>query len=192
MERRKEELEEYAYVVDYLPSGKSSSLKNESMVQLVGESHFTLLEAVTKPVEIRVGERVYIGKENRDKIEVIKGRIGYEDLTDSAKSELPNVVYAIIKNNEKRFVEFFNSAGPLNIRIHSLELLPGIGKKHLEAILRARDEKPFESFEDIEKRVELIQNPAKMLSERVIIELKGETRFYILARPPIQKRGKEY
>ncbi|MGC8547478.1 MAG: DUF655 domain-containing protein [Candidatus Micrarchaeia archaeon] len=178
-----EELEEYAYVLDFLPTGKSSSLHSEPIAQLVGEGKFTLLEVVTKTTDIKIGERVYIGKGDRDKVLQIKSRITYNDLTEPAKNELPIAVANIIRQNESRFVRIFNTAGPLNIRLHALELLPGIGKKHLEAIIAAREEKEFESFDDLTKRVPLLQDPVKLLTERVIEELKGGSRFYILTRP---------
>ncbi len=187
-EQRREDLEEYAIVLDYLPTGKSFSVRSEPIVQLIGETRFTLLEAVPKNPEIRVAERLYIGKGDRDKIALIKTRLTYANLTEGAKNELPNAISAIIKINEKKFVDFFNNASPLNIRIHSLELLPGVGKKHLVAILDAREEKPFESFEDMSKRVSLLQDPVKLLTERVLEELKGDSRFYILTRPPAAPR----
>lgn len=182
-----ESLEEYAIVLDFLSSGKADSLRSEPIVQLIGDNKFTLLEAVPKVKEIKIGERTYIGKGERDKISLIKARIAYIDLTETAKRELPEVVTSIIKSQEKKFVDVFNNAAPLNIRMHSLELLPGIGKKHLDAILRAREEKPFESFADIEKRVTLLQDPVKLLKERVIEELQGESRFYLLTRPQFKK-----
>ena len=188
MDEKKEELEEYAVVIDFLPTGKSFSANPEPIVQLLGENKFTLLEAVPKPgVVLRVGERVYIGKGERDKIALIKARLTYDELTEGAKNELPNAIASIIKSNEKRFVEIFNTAGPLNIREHKLELFPGIGKRRLNAILSAREEKPFESFEDLTNRVKLLQDPIKLIVERVLIELKGETRFYLLTRPYPQK-----
>ncbi len=177
-----DQLEEYALVLSYLPTGKPTSPKPEPLVQLIGESYFTLLEAIPKVNDIKIGERVYIGKGDRPKIKIIKGRISYNDLTQGAIDELPRLIEEIIRSNEKRFVDFFNNAGPINIRMHSLELLPGIGKRHLDAILKERETKPFESFEDIEKRVPLLSNPVKLLVERVLIELKGETRFYILTK----------
>ena len=61
-------------------------------------------------------------------------------------------------------------------------------KKHLSAILDAREEKKFESFADISNRVSLLQDPAKLLTDRVIEELKGDSRFYILTRPPSTTR----
>jgi putative nucleotide binding protein len=184
LEQRRENLEEHAIVLDYLPTGRSSSVRSEPLVQIMGEEKFTLLEAVPKVPEIKVGEKVYIGKGDRDKIAVIKGRLQYNDLTEVSKNELPVAISAIIKANEPKFVEIFNTASPLNIRMHSLELLPGVGKKHLSAILEARDEKRFESFTDIAKRVPLLQDPVKLISDRVILELKGDSRFYILTRPP--------
>jgi putative nucleotide binding protein len=183
-EYKREDLEEYALVLDYLPTGKSFSIKSEPVVQMLGETRFTLLEAVPKVQEIKIGERIYIGKGVREKISLIRGRLSYENLTEGSRNELPNAISTVIKGNEARFVGFFNSASPLNIRMHSLELLPGVGKKHLEAILEARDQKDFESFADIAARVPLLQDPVKLLTERVLIELKGDTRFYILARPP--------
>ncbi|MHB1830434.1 MAG: DUF655 domain-containing protein [Candidatus Micrarchaeaceae archaeon] len=187
LEQRRENLEEYAIVLDYLHTGRSSSARSEPVVQMIGEEKFTVLEAVPKSPEIKIGERVYIGKGDRDKIAIIKGRLAYSDLTEVAKSELLASVSNIIKANEKKFVDVFNNAGPLNIRMHSLELLPGIGKKHLTAIIDAREEKPFDSFKDIANRVPLLQDPVKLLAERVILELKGESRFYILTKFPARE-----
>ena len=64
-------------------------------------------------------------KNERDKILLIKSRITYDELTTNAKGDLDAIVLKIVKENEKRFVEVFNTAGPLNIREHALELLPG-------------------------------------------------------------------
>jgi putative nucleotide binding protein len=190
VEHEHEGLEEYALVLDYLSTGKSFSPKPEPLVQLLGETKFTLLEAVPKVSEIRVREKVYIGKGERDKIALIKSRIMYNDLTQVAKNELPGAIVEILKQNEAKFVNIFNTASPLNIRMHSLELLPGVGKKHLNAILKARDEKEFTSFKDISERVPLLQDPIKLLTERIIEELKGESRFYMLARPYSRELGR--
>ncbi|MCL5419735.1 MAG: DUF655 domain-containing protein [Candidatus Marsarchaeota archaeon] len=191
-EHTREDLEEHAIVLDYLPIGRSSSARSEPLVQMIGETKFTLLEAVPRVAEIKVGESVYIGKGDRDKISLIKGRLNYQDLTEGARKELTNAVYAIVRKNEKRFVDLFNNASSLNIRMHSLELLPNVGKKHLAAILEARDEKPFESFKDIASRVSLLQDPAKLIVERIIVELKGESRFYLLTRPPAMPHASNY
>ncbi len=185
-----ERREEYAVVLDYLQAGRASSGKSEPLAQLIGEEWFTLLEAVPKPgVTMKAGERVYIGKDERDKVSLIKARISYNELTQTGKNELPAIIARIVKEREAHFVNVFNSAGPLNIREHSLELLPGIGKKHLEAILKAREQKKFENFADINARVSLMQDAAKLIAERVLEELQGTGRFYMFTKPYVKREG---
>jgi len=180
--------EDYAYVLDFMLTGKSSSSRSEPIAQLIGEKWFTLLEATTKPdVSMSIGERVYIGSGERDKILLIKSRVRYAELTQTAKNGLEGMVMQIIKTSEQRFVDMFNHAGALNIRQHSLELLPGIGKKHLTTILKERSAKPFESFADIAQRVTLMQDPARLIAERVMLELEGSERFYLFAKPYFER-----
>lgn len=183
-------MEEYGFVLDYLPLGKSDDVRREPVANLIGEKFFTLLEVVVKKnVSMSVGERVYIGREVglRDKIERIKDRIEYSQLTTSARSELKNVIKKIVESREKEFLDFFNKCGPITIRQHQLELIPSIGKKHLVEILDEREKKPFESFDEMTKRIPHIQNPAELIAERVIEELQG-SRYYIFTRPPLQPR----
>ncbi len=188
-----EKREEHAYVLDFLTAGKSFSGKSEPVAQLIGEEWFTLLEVVPKPgIALKQAEKVYIGKDERDKISLIKARISYNDLTQNSKTELPILIAMIVKEREQHFVDVFNNAGPLNIREHSLELLPGIGKKHLDAILKARNEKRFESFKDISERITLMQEPIKLITDRVIEELEGTGRFYMFTKPYVKKEGGRY
>lgn len=184
-------LEDYAVVLDYLPRGRADEIRPREMVQLLGTKNFTLLEAVPrKEADIKIGDIAYVGKEKRDKVERIVGRINYEDLTGVAKTELNASILKIIKEREKEFVEFFNKCGAINIRQHQLELLPGIGKKHAEDILREREKKHFESFEEISTRVELLPNPTKLVADRIEAEIKGVDKYFIFVRPP--RREEEF
>jgi putative nucleotide binding protein len=65
--------------------------------------------------------------------------------------------------------------------MHSLELLPGIGKKYMWNILRAREQKPFTSFQDMMDRTE-ITDPAKLIIKRVIEELSEEPKYRLFTR----------
>ena len=113
------------------------------IAQAVGEQNLTLLELVPRRgVTLTVGDRVYIGEGKRDEVYYILGRLKREKLTESAKSQLQEVVSKIVKDNEPRFVNFFNTADAINKRLHQIELLPGIGKKHMQEILKQREEKP--------------------------------------------------
>lgn len=185
--------EEYAYILDFLPYGRPNlrlKRRGGAIVQMIGEKYFTLLEAVTKEgVVLKPSDRVYIGKDYRKEILYIIGKITYEELTANAKLELENVVEKIILNREEYFVEFFNSARPVTPRMHALELIPGIGKKYMWKIIDEREKKPFESFQDLQKRVN-IPNPAKLIVKRVLEELSTDCKYRLFTRPLEHHRGK--
>ena len=178
--------EEYAYVLDYLQHGRTSSDKPRHLalptVKVVGEGYFTLLEAeVRAGLQANLHERIYIGKDRREKINRIIGRIGYDDLTANAKAELLPVLERLIMNQEQRFVNFFNNSQAITPRMHALELLPGIGKKSMWQIINARDKKPFIDFKDIETRTS-IGDPVKVIAKRILDELSGGEKYRIFSR----------
>jgi putative nucleotide binding protein len=176
--------EEKAIVLDYLPNGypfdtRPSHIKT-AIVQALGKEHFVLLELVPKKeVQLQPHDEVYIGEGKRDKIHHINGKLPPERLTPTAKSELEFVVAEIVKNNEAKFVDFFNKAQPLSTRMHSIELIPGMGKKRMWEILDERKVKPFESFADMRKRLKLIPDPEKALVRRIISEIYGKEKHLL-------------
>ena len=175
MERTKEE---NAIVLDFLPNGypfdERPMYMKTPVAQALGKEHFILLELVPKKgMHLNLYEEVYIGDGKRDKVHHIAGKIPLSKLTRTAKSELEFAIKDIVNKNEKRFVDFFNSARPLSTRMHQMELLPGVGKKHMWEIINAREEKPFESFEDLKKRVKFIPDPEKLIIKRILEELGG-------------------
>ena len=178
--------EEHAIVLEFLSRGYSSSYTDEAVAQAVGITNFTLLELVPRDgVSLSLGQTVYIGPEERKEIKFIKGRLEFSKLTNTAQQELLRVVETIVKTNEKKYVEFFNKAGPISIRKHSLELLPSIGKKHAKNIIDERDQHEFASFQDIAERVHLMPDPARVITERVIEELKDfDIKYYMFTVPP--------
>jgi len=187
------QLEEHAVVIDYMPLGKATDATRKPTVQLLGTLYFTVLEASVKPeAQLTIGEKVYVGKENRDKIDHIKGRITYDMLTTGAKNELKNAIRQIIMSREQEFVNFFNKSGALTMRVNVLSLLPGIGKKHMTDIMAARETKPFESMADIAKRVALLPDPASLLVMRIEQELEGNEKHYLFVRPPSQYMEQHY
>jgi len=178
--------EEYAYVLDFLSYGRPSSERPRRMaaptVQVIGETYFTLLEG-----ELKLGasanphERIYVGRERREKIERVMGRISYQELTASAKAELQPVLEELVKNQEDRFVAFFNVSQPVTPRMHALELLPGIGKKSMWQIVNAREKTQFVNFRDIRERTS-ISDPVRILARRIVDELSGEGKYRLFTR----------
>ena len=183
--------EEQVLVLDFLPHGKSGEATKEPQAQVVGEINFTLLEVVIRPgTQLQAGMKIYIGRDERKEVDHIKQRINYPDLTTSAQNELQYAIKNIVKQREPEFVAFLNRAGPINIRSHMLELLPGIGKKHLESIVQVRGQKPFESFEDFHARVPHVSSIEDVFTQRILEELRGESKYYLFVKSP--KRETDY
>ena len=191
-------MEDYAIILDYLPLGYvkegSPSFKRKPAAQAIGTEEFTLLELTPKEkVNLDIHEKVYIGAGKRDKIARVNGRLKFDKLTSTAKIELNYVIEEIIKAHEDKYVQFFNEAGSVSTRLHQIELLPGIGKKHMWDILKARKEKEFESFKDIKERVPMLADPVKLVSKRILLELegaggKGKRKYILFTRPPKKER----
>lgn len=176
--------EEYAYVLDFTQRAKSSTVRGKEgmIIQAVGEERLTLLELLgAQNLSVEIGERVYIGREGRDKVMSVLGRLEYESISQSAKNELPSVVEKIVITNQKRFIDYVNTAQPITPRIHALELIPGIGKTYMMAIIKEREKKKFESFSEIQQRVGL-REPAKLLAKRIVDEITGEARMNLFVR----------
>ncbi|WP_019177956.1 DUF655 domain-containing protein [Methanomassiliicoccus luminyensis] len=176
-------MEDYALILDYLPQGLSTdkSFKREPLAYAIGESEFKLFELIPKQdAIITIGDKVYIGKEPnlRDKIIHVKRRVGYEELTAAAQAELPFIVQDIVRSQEARFVKFFNEAQAITTRFHMLELIPGLGKKTMWAIIEERKKGAFTSYEDITKRVPALKHPDKLIAKRIEDEFSDPTQKY--------------
>jgi putative nucleotide binding protein len=181
-EGRPPKREEVARVLDYLPYGRTPdtrSYQKQPLVQAVGETNFVLMEMTPKEGVVPVaGTRVYIGSGSRDVIDHVNRRIEYIELSNSAKLELPFEIQTIVLEEEPRFIRYFNEAGPITTRMHALELLPGIGKKLMWAVLTERKKGPFKSFVELMERVKGLHNPEKLITKRVEDELMDDKIKY--------------
>ena len=108
--------------------------------------------------------------------------LDYEKLTATGKAELEFIIKDLVAKSPTRFVDFFNKAQPLTTRMHQLELLPGLGKKHMWEILEQRKEKPFENFADLKSRVKLMPDPEKAVIKRVLEEIKGLEKYRLFVK----------
>lgn len=164
--------DDHAIVLDYLPYGYPLEGKMQPVVQAIGEKYLALLQlAPVRGVTFAPHERIYIGPDKRDKVHFIMGRLPQEKLTEQAKIRLQEYVSKVVGEREQEFVDFFNKAQAINTRLHRLELLPGFGKKHTSEILKAREEKPFTSFDEIRQRVTSVPDPRKAIEKRLIEEI---------------------
>lgn len=181
------QFETHAYVLSVVPPKeflRDSRPRGDTVIQGIGESHFTLLEMIPqRGAKPNPQERVSIERNVPSKIDHVRRRIFYEDLTPESVTELPLVIEMLVTKHEHKYVQFFNEAAPITTRMHSLQLLPGIGQTLMWAILEERKREPFKSFEDIASRTKL-QNPKKVMTARIIDELREDVKRWLFVRPP--------
>lgn len=186
-------MEEFVYVLDYLPEGRVdlSSHRRYPIAYGIGENQFTLLELAPKNnVDLSIGDRIYVGKnaQKREKIKKIKGRISFEELTSTAHGELPYVLVDLVKAKESFFIKFFNNAPAISTRFHVLELLPGLGKKMMHDIVTERRKQKFSSFQEMVDRIDFLRDPAKLIAKRIELELSDpDQKYRLFTRPPISQ-----
>ena len=175
-----------AVVLDYLPHGRAEDdrpqYEKPQLAHAVDTRSFSLYELVLREeAAVNIGDRVSVDPTDDDVAEV--RRLDYVDLSGGSQSELEHVVGEVIDEEEERFVEFFNEAGAITLRLHQFSLLPGIGDKLRDAIIDERKREPFDSLFDLEERVSGLHDPRTTLCERIIEEIKDEdVKYKLFAR----------
>lgn len=176
--------EEHAIVLEFLPNGYPLEGKMMPIAQAIGKENLALLELVPRRGEmLDAGEEVYIGEGKRDKIYYILGRLKREKLTERAKEKLAEFIHKVVKEREEKFVKFFNESQAINKRVHQIELLPGMGKKHMQEIIKEREKEKFKSFEDMKERVSNLPDPEKSVEKRILQEITEMERYNLFVSP---------
>ena len=128
--------------------------------------------------DVSIGDRIVLAPDDeREAVGRIR-EVAYDDLSNAAHSELEYVVEEVVDRNERRFVDFYNEAQPITLRLHQLNLLPGIGKKLRNDVLDERKRAPFESFAELEERISGLHDPKGVLVDRILEELRDEDLKY--------------
>ena len=178
-----------AAVLDVLPHGRSDDDRpqhqKEPLAYALGVDEFHIYElSLDEDDDIAFGDRIDLTAFGR------LTEVDFENLPSGARQELEYAVQDIVDADERRFVDFYNDAQPITLRLHQLNLLPGIGKKLRNTILDERKRKPFESFEDLEERVSGLHNPKEVLVERIQEELRDDDlKYRIFVRRSEQGEG---
>ncbi|ERH01424.1 MAG: putative RNA-binding protein [Halonotius sp. J07HN6] len=172
-----------AVVLDYLPHGRPDDnrpqYQKDTLAYALAVDDFELLElTLTDDADVGIVDRVAVGDDTDDSIIESVEHIAYDDLSNSAVSELEYAVEAIIEADEQRFVDFYNDAQPITLRLHQLNLLPGIGKKLRNKIIDTRKRQPYEGFEDLSDRVGGLHHPDEVIAERILEEIREDDLKY--------------
>ena len=172
-----------AVILDFLPHGRADDdrpgYQKSPLAYALRTDTFRLYEIIAaEDADIRIGDEIDVDPSNP----AIERRreIGYDDLPSGAQSELEYVINDLIDSESDRFIDIYNEAQPITLRLHQLNLLPGIGKKLRNSILDERKRQPFEDFEDLESRVPGLHDPNQILADRIMEELREQDLKYRL------------
>ncbi|MFC5277628.1 DUF655 domain-containing protein [Halorubrum rubrum] len=168
-----------AVLLDVLPNGRPDDgrpgYQKSPVAYALGESSFGLYElSLEEDADVSVSDRIDL-----DGPAVSRYRkVSFDDLTRNAAAEIEYAVEAIVDADERRFVDFYNEAEPITLRLHQLNLLPGIGKKLRNRVLDERKRGPFESFEEVEDRISGLHSPREVILERIAEEIREDDLKY--------------
>jgi len=174
---------ERAVVLDHLPYGRPDDDRPQhqkpEIAYAVGEQQFDLFElTLVDGADVSIGDRIVVAPDaDRDLVERYR-TIDHDDLSRGAEQELEYVIEEIVDRHPQRFLDYFNEAQPLTLRLHQLNVLPGIGEKLRNDILDSRKRQGrFESFEALEERISGLHDAKGTVVDRVIEELTEDVKY---------------
>ena len=144
-----------------------------NVIVALGESKMMLGRYASVNAATAVGERIYVGVDSSKRTDVgeILGMAKIDRLSNSASNDLPLVAQVFIEENQNHFIKsFFNIAGPLSLKQHAFELLPGIGKKKALQMVEIRGSSGFTSIEQLNEACSI--DAAELLAKRLVAEIK--------------------
>jgi|TARA_B100001540_G_scaffold138445_2_gene123120 predicted nucleic acid-binding OB-fold protein len=153
-------------------------IENDSKTNVIvalGESKMMLGRYAGKNPATAVGERIYVGVDSNKRTEIgdILGMAKMDRLSSSAISDLPLVTQMFVEENQAHFIKaFFNIAGPLSLKQHAFELLPGIGKKKALQMVEIRGSSGFSSLEQLNESCAI--DAAELLAKRFVAEIEDK------------------
>jgi putative nucleotide binding protein len=176
-----EETGDRAVVLDHLPHGRAGDdrpqYQKPPVAYALTVADLQLVElTLTEESDISIGDWIPLDQD-AGVVQRIR-QIEYDDLSQGARNELDYAVDELVESTEDRFIDFYNDAQPITLRLHQLNLLPGIGKKLRNNVLDARKRGPFDDFEELTERVSGLHRPKEKLVERILEELQKEDLKY--------------
>mgnify|MGYP001158510452 CR=1 FL=1 len=154
-------------------------IENDTKQQVIvalGESKMLLGRYVAKNSEVGVGDRIYVGVDNARRVDVgeILGMARIDLLSNAATSDLPLIMQIFIEENSKHFIDaFFNRAGPISLKQHAFELLPGIGNKKAMQMVEQRGSSGFSDIEQLNETCNI--DSCELLAKRFVNEIEDKT-----------------
>lgn len=141
----------------------------ENVIYALSENPFVLSRLKPKEgiANQMAGNRIWIGKDRsrREVVDAVLGMTSVERLSNAASLDLPLIIQLFIEENAGHFINsFFNKAGPLSLKQHAFELLPGVGGKKAQQMVEIRGRVGFKSLEELNEKCGI--DAAELLATR--------------------------
>jgi predicted nucleic acid-binding OB-fold protein len=136
-------------------------------VQCITEPSLYIVRArVSDTSEISVGSCIGIPSENIG----VLSEVRLKDLSGSSQQELVGALSASISKDKDRHISFYNSAGPMSLKFHAFQLLPGIGNSKAIQMVKERGQAGWNSFEKVDESCGI--ESVRLLAERYVKEME--------------------
>ena len=136
-------------------------------IQCISEpSLFLLRSRLASPDEISVGEIIELPSEILGSFSELR----LKDLSGSSQQELVSAISDSIMSDPERHLSFYNSAGPMSLKFHAFQLLPGIGNSKAIQMVQKRGQIGWSTFEEVDDACGI--ESVKLLSERYLKEME--------------------
>jgi len=136
-------------------------------IQCITEPSLHIVRSrISEGVSVSVGDSIEIPSEDIGHLSEVR----LKDLTGSSQQELVGALSASIILNPETHLNYYNSAGPMSLKFHSFQLLPGIGNSKAIQMVQLRGMAGWETFEQIDKDCGI--ESVTLLAERYVKEME--------------------
>ena len=140
------------------------------------------LHGITEPsmhlVRARVNDSVELSKDSRMAADSESigplSEIRHRDLSPAAIGELTEALLATISETPEKHLGFYNSAGPMSLKYHAFQLLPGIGNAKALQMVQLRGIAGWNDFAAVDEACGI--DSARLLAERYVKEMEDDAQ----------------
>ena len=136
-------------------------------IQCISEpSLYILRSRLGSSDALSVGETLELPSENLGSFSELR----LKDLSGSSQQELISAISDSIISDPERHLSFYNSAGPMSLKFHAFQLLPGIGNSKAIQMVQKRGQLGWSTFEEVDEACGI--ESVRLLSERYLKEME--------------------
>ena len=109
-------------------------------------------------------------EESEGEVSQILGTTRHRELPTSAQNSLHEVLSDMVSANPKPLLDFYNKAGPVSLKFHAFQLLPGIGPSKAQQMVKSRKREGWMTIEEVDEACAI--ESLELFVGRLVDELK--------------------